>query len=206
MQTAMVKDPIEIIAYQPRWVEEGFDHAEAVAQSLGSLAMRVDHVGSTAVPGLAAKDVIDIQAQVLDLTDAAIVDALVEAGFRFRPKNVDDPVNPDSKPVLGEDDWRKLYFREPEGARRVHIHVRRNGAAAAHNTLLLRDFLRESEAARRDYGDFKLALAERTRNKRAAYAAIKQPFIQMAQRAAESWASETRWVPGAPDVYWSSAE
>ncbi len=202
----MAPEPIEIVEYQPRWVEEGYDHAEAVARALGALALRVDHVGSTAVPGLAAKDVIDIQAHALDLDDPQLVTAMEEAGYRFRPGNSGDPANPDTRPILGEDDWRKLYFREAEGSRRVHIHVRRNGAAGARNTLLLRDFLRDSEAARRDYGAFKLALAERTRDDRAAYAAIKQPFILMAQRAAESWAKQTRWVPGAPDVYWSSAE
>jgi GrpB-like predicted nucleotidyltransferase (UPF0157 family) len=202
----MAPQPIDIMAYQARWVEEGFDHAEAVAKALGGLALRVDHVGSTAVAGLAAKDVIDIQAQVLDLDDGQVIEAMTGAGFRHKPANTRDIENPDTAAILGEDDWRKLYFREADGQRRVHIHVRRNSAAASRNTLLLRDYLRDDTAARRDYGDFKLALAERTRQSRAAYAAIKRPYILTAQRAAEAWAHQTRWVPGSPDVYWSSAE
>ena len=202
----MSTEQIDVIAYQPRWAEEGLDHAEAVAAALGSVALRVDHVGSTAVPGLAAKDVIDIQALVLRLDDPGIVAALTGAGYTHMADNTGDPPNPDTAPALGEDDWRKLYFREAPGGRRVHVHVRRNGAAGARNTLLLRDYLRDDPAARRDYGDFKQALAGQTREDRDAYQAIKQPFIRCAQRAAETWADRTRWAPGAPDAYWSSAE
>ncbi|WP_429912040.1 GrpB family protein [Glycocaulis sp.] len=202
----MKKDPIDVIAYEPRWVEEGLSHAEAVAAALGPLALRVDHVGSTAVPGLAAKDVIDIQALVMRLEDEGIIAAMLGAGYRFRDSNTYDPPHPESPPALGEDDWRKLYFREAKGARRVHIHIRRNGAAAARNALLLRDFLRDDVPSRRDYGEFKMALAVKTRKDRDAYQAIKRPFISIALRSAESWAELTRWVPGAPDAYWRSAE
>ena len=202
----MTKDPIDVIAYEARWADEGLAHAEAVAAALGPLALRVDHVGSTAVPGLAAKDVIDVQAIVLRLEDEGIVPAMLAAGYRFRDSNTYDPPHPESPPALGEDDWRKLYFREEKGTRRVHIHVRRNGAAAARNALLLRDFLRDDAPSRRDYGEFKTALATTTRKDRDAYQAIKRPFISLALRSAESWAELTRWRPGAPDAYWRSAE
>ncbi len=202
----MSSEQIDIAPYQDRWAGEGLDQAEVVATALGELAVRVDHVGSTAVPGLAAKDVIDIQAQVMRLDSPEIERAMAAAGYQLRPHNTGDPQNPDSEPMLGDDDWRKLYFREPVGSRRIHIHVRRNGAAGARNTLLLRDFLRADSAARRDYGDFKWALADRTRDDRAAYAAIKRPFILTAQRAAVAWARRTRWVPPAPDVYWTRTQ
>lgn len=202
----MKKDPIEVAAYDPQWADEGLQYAEAVAAALGPLALRVDHVGSTAVPGLAAKDVIDIQALVLRLEDDGIIPAMISAGYRFRDANTYDPPHPESPPALGDDDWRKLYFREAKGGRRLHIHVRRNGAAAARNALLLRDFLRDDAPMRRDYSDFKMALAAKTRKDRDAYQTIKRPFIAISLRAAESWAELTRWVPGAPDAYWRSAE
>lgn len=202
----MKKDPIDVIAYQPRWADEGLVHAEAVAAALGALALRVDHVGSTAVSGLAAKDVIDIQALVMRLEDEGIVAAMTQAGYRFRDSNTYDPPHPESPSALGPDDWRKLYFREPKDGRRIHIHVRRNGAAAARNALLLRDFLRDDEPMRREYSEFKVALAAKTRKDRDAYQIIKRPFIAISLRAAESWAELTRWVPGAPDAYWRSAE
>jgi len=75
----MKKDPIDVIAYDPRWAEEGLAHTEAVAGALGPLALRVDHIGSTAVPGLAAKDVIDVQALVSRLEDDGIAAAMAFA-------------------------------------------------------------------------------------------------------------------------------
>lgn len=202
----MKKDPIKVAPPDPGWAEEGYAWAERIAEALGEHAMRVDHVGSTAVPGLAAKDVLDIQAIVFRLDEPDIIARLKQRGFRHAADNTGDPANPDAAAALGEDDWRKLYFREPHGERRVHLHVRRNGAAAARQTFLLRDYLRDDGAARRDYGAFKHALADKTRKDRDAYQAIKTPFIAMALRAAEGWAELTRWQPGAPDAYWRSGQ
>ena len=202
----MKKEPIRVVAADTGWVEAGHAWAEHAAEALGDLAMRVDHVGSTAVPHLPAKDVIDIQALVFRLDDPGIIARLSEAGFRHAPEFTGDPFHPDSPAILGEDDWRKLFFREPRGERRVHLHVRRNGAASARNTFLLRDYLRDEASARRDYGVFKQALAEKTRKDREAYQAIKAPFIATALRAAEGWAELTRWAPGAPDAYWRSGQ
>ncbi|WP_306016914.1 GrpB family protein [Oceanicaulis sp. MMSF_3324] len=202
----MSRDPIHVSTPDPAWADEGLAWADAVCRALGSRALRVDHVGSTAVPGLAAKDVIDIQALVVDLDDPGLVAAMKAAGFVHRADNTGDDPHPDTAPVLGPDDWRKLYFREAAGERRIHIHVRRNGAAGARNTLLMRDFLREDESARRDYGDFKMALAEKTRSDRSAYQAIKRPFISTVLRSAESWAEIQRWAPGVPDSYWRTEE
>ncbi|XBQ15096.1 MAG: GrpB family protein [Oceanicaulis sp.] len=203
----MKKDPIEVTPYQPGWAEEGLDWAERVAGALGEAGLRVDHVGSTAVPGLAAKDVIDIQALIIRFDDVEdLIARMKAAGFRHAPENIGDPPHEDTTPILGEDDWRKLYFREPKGERRVHVHVRRNGGAGARNTFLLRDYLRDDPAARRDYGAFKLALATKTKKDREAYQAIKRPFIATALRAAEGWAELSRWQAGAPDAFWRSGE
>lgn len=201
-ELVMSSDLIAVIAAKPDWAEEGQRYAARVSEALGSLALRVDHVGSTAVPDLAAKDVIDVQAQVSDLDDPALVTALTTAGFVHRADNTGDEPHADTAPQLGPDDWRKLYFREAAGDRRVHVHVRRNGAASARNTLLMRDFLREDDAARRDYGAFKIALAQKTESDRLAYQAIKRPFISTVLRSAESWAELHHWAPGVPDAYW----
>ncbi|KAA5802390.1 GrpB family protein [Alkalicaulis satelles] len=201
----MKKDPVDVAPPDPAWIEEGHEWAERVAGALKALALRVDHVGSTAVPELAAKNVIDIQALVVRLDEPeAVIAAMSGAGFRHAPDNTSDIPHADAAPVLGADDWRKLFFREPKGCRRVHVHVRRNGAAAARRTFLMRDYLRADPAARRDYGAFKLALADKTKKDRAAYQAIKSPFIETVMRAAEGWAELSRWTPGAPDAYWRS--
>lgn len=203
----MKKDPVAVTPPQARWAEEGLDWAERVADALGEDALRVDHVGSTAVPGLAAKDVIDIQALVIRLDDrSALTERMKRAGFRPLEAITGDLPHEDTTPILGDDDWAKLFFREPKDQRRVHVHVRRNGGASARNTFLLRDYLRDDGAARRDYGAFKLALAEKTKKDREAYQQIKRPFIATTLRAAEGWAELTRWQASAPDAFWRSGE
>lgn len=202
----MSHDPVLILTPRPGWPEEGLACAGQVCAALGSLGLRVDHVGSTAVRGLPAKDVIDLQALVRDLDDDRVVSCLTAAGFVHRQDNTGDVPNQDARALLGRDDWRKIYFREPQGRRRVHIHVRRHGAAGARDTLLLRDFLREDEPARRDYGDFKIALAEQMRTDRSAYQAMKGPFISTLLRLAESWAARSHWAPSAPDHQWRVKE
>src|SRR6185369_16438478 len=111
--------PVVISAYQPRWADEYAQIARRLREVVGPAAVRIDHIGSTAVPGLGAKDVVDIQLTVADLDGADdVVDLLRAAGFRqgteiaydeFHSKAVDDP------------ELRKLYMREPEGERRTHI-------------------------------------------------------------------------------------
>ena len=203
----MKKDPIKVVASRPDWAEEGLDWAERVAGALAGAGLRVDHVGSTAVPELPAKDVIDIQALAIRLDDPdTLIARMTEAGFRHVEGIIADEPAVDTAPILGRDDWTKLFFREPKGARRVHIHLRRNGAAAARNTFLLRDYLRDQPGARLDYGAFKLALAEVTKKDREAYQRIKRPFIATVLRAAEGWAELGRWQAGAPDAFWRTGE
>lgn len=191
----MSSDPLNLTPYQPRWAGEARTRVEQLAAALGPLALYIDHVGSTAVTGLPAKDVIDLQVVTLTLDPEPIVPRLERAGYRFQPDNQSDPPHPDTEPVLGADDWRKLYFREPVGERRIHIHVRRVRAASARNTLLFRDYLRAHAAARRDYGALKQALAADPQLCRQTYQDLKQPLIAALLRAAQDWAETTRWAP-----------
>lgn len=210
MHKAMSKPKISVIPPRPDWAAQGQDWTVAVAQALGDEALRVDHVGSTAVPGLPAKDVIDIQATVMRLDDIEGLSARMQAaGFRRRPERERDGAYDGVEAAeagRGAEDWRKLFFREPARERRVHIHVRRNGAANNRLALLLRDFLRADAAARDSYAAFKLALWQATETRPEAYARIKAPYIAMTLRAADGWAELTRWTPGAPDAYWRSAQ
>lgn len=197
---------IGVVEARPEWAGEGMDWAVRVAEALGEEALRVDHIGSTAVPGLPAKDVIDIQATVFRLHPPEEVAGLMKAaGFRqvggiHHEQEVEDYTPIEEVPV-----WRKLLFEGPEGERGVVVHIRRNGAVNARMALLLRDYLRDDEAARGDYARFKLAMAEIIEDSDE-YDALKQPFLAMTMRAAEGWAELTRWGPDAPDAYWRSAE
>jgi GrpB-like predicted nucleotidyltransferase (UPF0157 family) len=96
--------------------------------ALGPVALRIDHIGSTSVPGLAAKPVIDIQISVADFEP---LDAyrlpLERLGYIFRSDNPERT---------------KRYFRETLGQRRVHIHVRRAGSFSEQFALLFREYVR----------------------------------------------------------------
>jgi dephospho-CoA kinase len=187
-----------VIDPDPAWREEGRALARRVRDALAPFHADVDHVGSTAVPGLAAKGVIDLQALVLDLDDPGIAAALIAAGFRHRPDTtMDHP-----RPGFGASDadaWRKLYFTAPPGARDVHLHVRRMGAANATVALLQRDFLRADAPVRADWERLKRALAAHTHD-RAVYADLKEPATTLLLRLALEWAKATRWRPGASDA------
>jgi GrpB-like predicted nucleotidyltransferase (UPF0157 family) len=199
MQGGVVEERVAVVEPRTTWADEGRLWARAVRRGLGDVAIDIDHVGSTAVPLLAAKEVIDLQVTVLDVAPAElIVSPMHAAGFHWvRTVRADAPR--DGYPSTPQH-WEKLLFREPEGARRVLVHVRKLGGASARVTLLLRDFLRADAAARDDYGAMKQAIWAALPDDKQAYDALKRPWISMVLRLAEAWASRTRWRPGAPDA------
>lgn len=125
--------------YNRAWASEFAAIQMALAQVLGPLALRIDHIGSTSVPGLGAKDVIDIQVTVRELT-SEIRQRLVSAGYEYQEVHTHDHV------PLGEDDdpslWAKFVFCEPKGQRRANVHVRIAGNPNQRYALLFRDYLR----------------------------------------------------------------
>lgn len=115
---------ITIHDYDPTWPAQFERSRAALADCLGPLALRIDHIGSTSVPGLGAKDVIDVQVTVKELTPE-IVPKLAAAGFVHIDRITGDhvPLGEDENPTL----WRKLIFSQPDGERRANIHVRVDG-------------------------------------------------------------------------------
>ncbi|MBQ4838035.1 GrpB family protein [Pseudoalteromonas luteoviolacea] len=165
---------IEIVDYRPVWAEEFKWIAAALKQALGHLAVAIDHIGSTSVPGLAAKDVIDIQVSVKALDNPKIENALSEAGYRYRAD-----ITRDNLIGYNEDDlnMQKMYFREPQGQRKIHIHIREVGRVNQVYALLFRDFLRDNAIVSQAYEKIKRELALRFPNDEIAYYAIKDPYM-----------------------------
>ncbi|ERE07243.1 GrpB family protein [Pseudogulbenkiania ferrooxidans] len=185
-------ETVTIIPHQTRWTNEFEAVAARLGAALGSLALRIDHIGSTSVPGLAAKDVIDVQITVAEL-DENVLRSLSDAGFALKPFNRDHlPPGFDD----AGDPWRKFFFREPEGARRAHIHVRRAGAANQRYALLFRDYLRAHPASAAAYGELKRRLAAGLADLDS-YPDVKDPAVDLIYLAAEQWASQTGWQAGA---------
>ncbi|MDN4644429.1 dephospho-CoA kinase [Arthrobacter sp. PsM3] len=158
--------------------------------------LALDHVGSTAVPGLDAKDVLDLQLGVEDMAAAErIAPLLADAGFPGWPGITSDNPKP-SRPDPA--DWRKRMHGNADPGRAVNVHVRAVGSPGWRFALCFRDWLRDDAAARADY------LAEKRRvaklhgvdKSTAGYAADKEGwFANYAAPRMDAWARRTGWQP-----------
>lgn len=148
-------------------------------------AVRIDHIGSTAVSGLAAKDCLDAMISVPDVA-AADLSALAKAGYRERP----EPWN--RVEMLDGVEHPKLVFAPPVGGRRVNIHVRNHGSPTQRFALLFRDYLRADATRRHAWGDFKMQLSA-TDADIYAYGQLKATMQPLLMTLAEQWALETDW-------------
>lgn len=174
-----------IIDYNPAWSSEFAELGKTLRQALGDVAVRIDHIGSTSVPGLAAKPIIDVQVSVKSLEPIDQYRAAIEScGFKWRADN----------PEL-----TKRYFREVPPRPRTHLHVRRSGSFGEQFALLFRDFLRTHPGCAADYGSFKRSVAHLLLTNRSAYVEAKEPFIWEMMRDADRWAQEVGWEPGSSD-------
>jgi GrpB-like predicted nucleotidyltransferase (UPF0157 family) len=166
--------------------------------TLGALALRIDHIGSTAVPGLPAKDVIDVQVIVGSLEpNGALMTAFAAIGFM--PKLGESKLR-DHVPAGWEGDesaWDKLLLGPPAGDRASSVHVRVTGSPNERYALLFRDFLRANDRARDLWGIFKQRLAEEVGGDRSLYAELKDPATDVLIVSAEEWAQVAGW-PGPP--------
>ena len=189
---------IQIVPYNPRWPAEFRQIGQPLRECLGDLALRVDHIGSTAVPGLAAKDIIDIQVTVRSL-DAGVISPLLETlGYARREDIVNDHVPPGKEGLV--EDWQKLYFRAPPGQRPTHLHVRQEGRANQRYPLLFRDCLRANPQTMAAYHQVKEALARLHPDDIDAYYAVKDPVCDIIMDVADLWASVTGYTLGPSDL------
>lgn len=172
-------DPLEVVDYDPAWPGQYARWRELFARALAGSALRVEHVGSTAVPGLAAKPVIDVQLSVADVTDeATYLPRLEAAGMQLR----------------STDDTRRFLRPLPGRPRNVHVHVCSAGSAWERDHLLFRDYVRAHPAARDDYARAKLAAIRTWHDDRWAYTEAKTGIVLDILDAAAPWAAATSWT------------
>ena len=151
---------LHLVEPDPGWADWFADHEARIRSALGATAVSVEHIGSTSVPGLAAKPILDVLVTVPDITaDEDYVDALVDAGYVLR---VREPGH--------------RLVRTPE--RDVHVHVLEDGDPAADDYLVLRDHLRVDATDRRLYEDTKRDLVARDWSDMNAYADAKTEVIE----------------------------
>ena len=187
---------VEIIPYQASWPGEFQAIAARLRQALGSLAPRIDHIGSTSVPDLPAKDVIDIQITVVAL-DEHVRSVMTTLGYT-QPEGIWRDHRPPG--MSGPDtDWEKWFFFPPVGQRRTNTHVRIEGRANQRYPLLFRDYLRTHPATAQAYAELKRRLAQHLADPQT-YPDVKDPAVDLIYLAAEDWAVATRWQPGPSDT------
>ena len=183
---------IIISKYNPKWAEEFESIKSSLHEILGDWAVRIDHIGSTSVPGLGAKDVIDIQITVMEL-NTQIQQTLENAGYRYSGTIAHDhvPQGENDNPKL----WEKFFFNEPEGQRRANIHIRVDGKPNQIYPLLFRDYLRAHPNSAKTVELIKRELTKRHANDVEAYYDIKDPVYDLIWDAALEWSRYTDWKP-----------
>ncbi|MGH3671776.1 MAG: GrpB family protein, partial [Pseudonocardiaceae bacterium] len=185
-QAPRVAAPV-LVAPDGTWPQQAQRMIARIAAVAGQRAHRIDHIGSTAVPGLDAKDVLDVQVVVAHLDIAAQLGGdLISAGLVKREGRWWDSAHDGTT-------QDKAMATNADPARAVNCHIRPAGSPTWREALLLRDWLRARPAERRDYAELKHQLAAQQWDSIDAYATAKAPFIVGALDRAEQWAARTGW-------------
>lgn len=185
-----------VVAARADWAACGARVVARLAAALATtgLACDVTHIGSTAVPGLVAKDVIDIQVGVPRLADAdhpGFAAALRAAGYLLDPANLADNPHPAGADPAG---WAKRYYGGCDPGQVVHVHVRGTGGEGWRFALLFRDWLRALPAERDEYAAHKRALLAAD-PRTDVYTEAKEPWFEGAWQRATRWAAASGWAP-----------
>ncbi len=157
---------VTLVPYQSLWPAQFGEVAAELALSFAGVPARIEHIGSTSVPGLCAKPVLDVLLGVRDLSAVEThAGALASLGYAYRPEyEVEIP--------------HRRYFVRPEGRLpRVHLHAVVQGGRLWVSHLAFRDALGTDPALRLEYAALKRELADRYRHDKAAYTDAKAPFI-----------------------------
>ena len=187
---------VELAPYDPEWphrfAASGADLRHSLMdQSVPGVTSRlvaIHHIGSTSVPGLAAKPVIDIQVSVTAFEPFEPLREAIEVhGYRWDPEN---------------EDRRKRFFGlvTPEGVRSVNLHVRIEGEFSQRAALLFRDHLRAEPYAMERYESTKYSLTELDWENVDTYASAKGDIVWQLLREADVWAQLRGWSPGPSDA------
>jgi len=164
-----MSEDLRIVRYDPTWASEFEAEAIRIREALGSLALRIDHNGSTSIPGLASKPIIDIQVSVLSLKPIdSYGEPLRSIGYHHVPH--------------ADDSFCPFFHRLSRWPHTHHVHVVKAGGNEERRTLAFRDYLRNHGDQAREYEQLKHDLAARLRpndaESREAYARAKTDFIE----------------------------
>ncbi len=188
----MAQELVAISAPNPNWAQQAAALIATLYETLGPRAMRIDHVGSTAVPSMAAKDVLDIQVSVTDLVEAQehFDQPLHDLGFARFPNGTRDhvPAGRSDDPAL----WAKRFWQHRGTGEDVNLHVRLVGSPNERLALLFRDWMCAHPPAVIAYSAIKRSLAAAVPDLDT-YVEVKDPIVDLVIATAEEWAVDTGW-------------
>ena len=172
----------------PTWPAEAQRLIARLTYATGDHTIRIDHIGSTSVPGLPAKNLVDIQVVVADMTTAhTVADAATAAGF----VRVAGPISTQDRHGI---EHPEEVVVDADPGRPTNVNIRAVTDPIWRETLCFRDWLRADKTSRDEYLARKRALANQTRNVDE-YSDEKIPWISAAADRAEAWATATGWTP-----------
>ncbi|MFC8500718.1 dephospho-CoA kinase [Pedococcus sp. NPDC057267] len=183
-------DDLRPVPSDPSWPAQAERLLQRLRLAFGDIVVTADHVGSTSVPGLLAKDVIDLQVGVASLDAAdepALVQRLRDAGFPRTGTVAFDNAKVGSA-------WEKRFHAGADPGRLVHVHVRQVGSPGWRWALAFRDWMRADRAAREEYAAEKQRLAASGLGVDA-YAEAKEPWFDAVHARVEEWVRVSGWAP-----------
>jgi GrpB-like predicted nucleotidyltransferase (UPF0157 family) len=187
---------VQLSEPDPTWPDRAATLLARIRAALGPAVVHADHIGSTSIPGMAAKNVLDLQLSVVDLEAAErdFMAPLAELGFGFKPYRGDHvPAGSGD----ARENWAKRFWsRRDHPGEDANLHVRRVGSPNERLALLFRDWFRAHPTAVPGYGAFKQTLAGRLPDIEG-YTDVKDPVVDLVIGIAAPWADETGWQPHA---------
>jgi dephospho-CoA kinase len=195
--------PPRLVPADPTWPEQALRIVNRLKTACGHKALRVDHIGSTAVPEFDAKDVIDIQVTVESLAVAdELVEPLLAAGYPRLQHITEDVGKADARSTVGRYDhsndpalWHKRFHASADPGRPTNVHIRVDGWPDQQFALLFVDWLKANPRVRADYLEVKRAAELGGGGDIGHYANAKEPWFLDAYRRAWEWADSIGWRP-----------
>ncbi len=195
--------PPLLVPWDPAWPDQARRIVARLNTACGHRAKRIDHIGSTAVPGMAAKDVIDVQVTVDSLATADdLAGALLGAGYPCVGHTTADHAKPRGRSTVAafdrrDDDalWHKRFHASADPGRPTNVHIRVDGWPNQQFALLFTDWVAANPDVRTDYLAATHSAAAHGRREAAVYTDAEEPWFLDAYRMAWEWADAHGWRP-----------
>jgi len=171
---------IDVVEHSPKWATLFAAEADRLASVFGSQLVAVHHIGSTAIPGIKAKPVIDILVEVRDIGEIeSFTESMTALGYRPRGECLDNPV-PGTP-------GRFYFSKDTDGVRSHQVHVCQEGHFDIRDKLLFRDYMTAHPSDARKYSAMKETLAREFRHDTVGYIRGKDEFVKGAIARARIW-------------------